>query len=482
MRNELKFISFYLLLIFIFTFIIGCADKTDNNLITADTIESIAETAPELSDNLPESDFEGYKFRMLIRDNDVYVDDMFSETETGDLMEDAIFNRNLKIGERFNISYQVIRSSNYNYETDGITSILAGSDDYDIIMPHARASFAYAQEKLLLEWSTELEYVDLEQLWWAQDAKKSFSINNKLYCMVGDISFQNLAATTCILFNKQLFNDYVIEYPYNSVLAGTWTFDIFSEIVKSGYADLNGDGNSTIEADQFGYVTSWWGGPIQVLYCANERIADKDEDDIPYISLYNDRTAEIYQRFFDLFKTGTCFLEKTDGGPLINDSFKAGHALFIEAGFGSIISFRDMDIDFGVIPWPKYDESIDKYYGKVDASCSLFIVPIVAADPTRTSIILEALAFEGYMSVIPTYYDVALTAKYTRDDESAEMLDIIKSSKIYDLGYYCNAVGDLSSTGYNLSKMPSPDFASFYAKNEKPAKKALEKLVKAYLD
>ncbi|MHB1154470.1 MAG: hypothetical protein ACYC00_19355, partial [Eubacteriales bacterium] len=170
MRNELKFISFYLLLIFIFTFIIGCADKTDNNLITADTIESIAETAPELSDNLPESDFEGYKFRMLIRDNDVYVDDMFSETETGDLMEDAIFNRNLKIGERFNISYQVIRSSNYNYETDGITSILAGSDDYDIIMPHARASFAYAQEKLLLEWSTELEYVDLEQLWWAQDA------------------------------------------------------------------------------------------------------------------------------------------------------------------------------------------------------------------------------------------------------------------------------------------------------------------------
>jgi glucan phosphorylase len=84
--------------------------------------------------------------------------------------------------------------------------------------------------------------------------------------------------------------------------------------------------------------------------------------------------------------------------------------------------------------------------------------------------------------VIPTYYDVALTTKYARDDESADMLDIIKQGKIYDLGYYCNAVGELGSTGYNLSKMPSPDFASFYAKNEKAAIKALEKLVKAYLD
>lgn len=482
MKKKLSYYSFVLLCVSLVSSYIGCAGKADSDQNSTDTTADIVETQPALSDNLPESDFYGYEFRMLIRDNDIYVNDMYSEIETGDLMEDAIFNRNFKVGERFNISYKVIRSSNNNYETDGMTSIYAGSDDYDIILPHARAAFAYSQEKLLLEWTTELEYVDLEQSWWAQDAKQSFTINNKLYCMVGDISYQNLGATTCMLFNKQLFNNYVFEYPYDSVLAGTWTYDNFIGIVKSGYKDLDGNGNPSIEADQFGYLTSWWGGPMQVLYCANERIANKDADDIPYISLYNDRTAEIYQRFFDLFKTGTCFLEKTDGGPLVQKAFKEGRALFIEAGFGNIITFRDMDIDFGVIPWPKYEESMDKYYGKVDASCSLLIVPIVATDPTRTSIILEALAFEGYVSVIPTYYNVALTAKYTRDNESADMLDIIKQGKIYDLGYYCNAVGELSSTGYNLSKMATPDFASFYAKNERPAKKALEKMVKAYLD
>jgi ABC-type glycerol-3-phosphate transport system substrate-binding protein len=481
MKRETRLISFLLILLFISFTITGCADKTGSNETTTNA-GTDAETEFEISDNLPESDFEGYEFRMLIRDNDEYVDDMYSETETGDLMEDAIYYRNLKISERFNINYRVIRSSNNNYETDGVNSIIAGSDDYDIIMPHARAAFAYAQQQLLLEWTSDLEYVDLDMPWWAQDAKESFSINHKLYCMVGDISYKNLSAATCILFNKLLFDNYAIEYPYNSVISGTWTFDRFSEIVKSGYADLNGDGKTSIDADQFGYITSWWGGPIQVLYCANERIANKDTDDIPYISLYNDRTVEIYQRFFDLFKTGTCYLEQTDGGPLTNEAFKMGRALFIEAGFGNIVSFRDMDIDFGVIPWPKYDESIDKYYGKVDASCSLFVVPIVAGDPARTSVILEALACEGYKSVIPIYYNVALTTKYARDDESADMLDIIKQGKIYDLGYYCNAVGELSSTGYNLSKMPSPDFASFYAKNEKAAIKALEKLVKAYLD
>jgi hypothetical protein len=38
------------------------------------------------------------------------------------------------------------------------------------------------------------------------------------------------------------------------------------------------------------------------------------------------------------------------------------------------------------------------------------------------------------MYVTPAYYDVALSGKFTRDEESAEMLEIIRRHRVYDFG------------------------------------------------
>ena len=39
---------------------------------------------------------------------------------------------------------------------------------------------------------------------------------------------------------------------------------------------------------------------------------------------------------------------------------------------------------------------------------------------------------------VPAYYDVALTGKHIRDEDSAEMLDIILDGRVFDLGYIYN--------------------------------------------
>lgn len=92
--------------------------------------------------------------------------------------------------------------------------------------------------------------------------------------------------------------------------------------------------------------------------------------------------------------------------------------MMIDGSFTDVSYLRDMKDDFGIVPWPKYDESSDGYAANVDAGTDLFVVPITTADAERTSIILEALCAEGYRSVIPAYYEVALQKKYTRDDIS----------------------------------------------------------------
>ena len=99
------------------------------------------------------------------------------------------------------------------------------------------------------------------------------------------------------------------------------------------------------------------------------------------------------------------------------------------------------------------------------------IIPITVSDIERTGAITEALCAYGSKLVIPAYYDRALKTKYSRDDDSEEMMDIIKDSIIYDLGYVSG--GRFQSVGRDLFHS-NADFASFYAENEGNAFKNLE--------
>lgn len=60
------------------------------------------------------------------------------------------------------------------------------------------------------------------------------------------------------------------------------------------------------------------------------------------------------------------------------------------------------------------------------------VIPKSAPDTERTGLILEALAAESRYTVIPAYYDIAF--KDSGEEESVDMLDIIFSSRVYDLG------------------------------------------------
>ena len=62
-----------------------------------------------------------------------------------------------------------------------------------------------------------------------------------------------------------------------------------------------------------------------------------------------------------------------------------------------------------------------------------------------------------------------------RDEESAEMLDIILKSTVYDLAHMYDW-GTLAS-GIQTNIIAQKEFASFYAKREKHANKALEKTI-----
>lgn len=456
---------------------------TENEPITETSADTTTtETTAALSDDLPERDFEGYTFRMFIRNLDQYIDEMYIEETTGDIMDDAIYERNTKIAERFNINYEINLAADV-MGTDATNTIMAGDDAYDILVCHARQTFDYAHKGLLLEWNTELPYIDLDKPWWNQDARENLSICHKLYTCAGDICYLNLGAANAMFYNKQLMNELGIGNIYETVLNGDWTFDKFSEYVLMGSRDLNGDTLIDIENDRFGYVTGHWIGPMQVLYTGGQRILTKNDDDELVLSLNTERTIDIYDAFFTLIDSDPCYIQLDENMEPIYNSFSENRALFVDMNIKDVEKLRDMNADFGIIPWPKFDESEDKYYTNVDADCSLIGVPITNSDPERTSIIIEALAAEGYQSVIPQYYEVALQTKYARDDESVQMIDLIRAGQVFDVGYYYSHnefISEFNSIGRNLAHEEGHNFSSYYAANEAKALAKIAELNELY--
>ena len=160
-----------------------------------------------------------------------------------------------------------------------------------------------------------------------------------------------------------------------------------------------------------------------------------------------------------------------------SDIFRDGRAMFADKSLGDAKHLRDMTSEFGILPYPKFDES-DSYASLIGGGSSLMVMPITVEDYNKTGKIIEALCAIGSRDVIPAFYDVSLKTKFSRDAESEEMIDIIKDTLVYDLGYLSG--GALQSTGYDLAHRTNPDFAAYYAAFESKALSDLKNFLSTY--
>ena len=430
----------------------------------------------EYISKLDVQDFDGYNFRILTRQN--MLKNQYVEEETGDIINDAVYRRNETVKSLYNIEITATESTGSDSSAVALNGILAGDDQYDLIFPHSRVAFSYAVQNSCVNFN-DVESIHLDNPWWAKDIIDSANVNGHLYVLDGDISTHRLAQAATMFFNKTLFDELGLEYPYQMVLDNEWTFDAFAKLVKKGSKDLNGDGILHQDVDRFGYYTRDWQAPISILYTAGQRIYNKDARGIPQLTLNTSKTVDVFSKFFDLAESDEVFLALGGRNDVKQGTnpFQEGRALFMDTGLGSAQSLRSMNDDFGIIPLPKFT-SEDNYASIVNGYASLMIMPVTVEDIERTGAITEALCAIGSRDVIPAFYDVSLKTKFSRDAESEAMIDIIKDSIIYDLGYV--AGGTFESAGYTLAHSTSRDFSSYYAANESAALVKLADFNRAY--
>ena len=113
--------------------------------------------------------------------------------------------------------------------------------------------------------------------------------------------------------------------------------------------------------------------------------------------------------------------------------FAEGRALFEAQILGNAAALRSVEFDFGIVPYPKYNEQQANYRTTAWDAYNLFCIPRTA-DLDYVGAVTEHLAARAYQYVLPAFYDKALLSKYARDEDSAEMIALIRESSTYNFG------------------------------------------------
>ena len=113
-----------------------------------------------------------------------------------------------------------------------------------------------------------------------------------------------------------------------------------------------------------------------------------------------------------------------------HEQFASGKALFYVFQLSYLEKFKDMKDTYGIVPFPRGDESKD-YTGLMNWNTSLMGIPstVSKADREAVGYVYEALAY--YSKNDNKNRTEELIGRYVRDDESVKMLDVISSTGIH---------------------------------------------------
>jgi len=422
-RTLLNFIGFLALSLTIFG-LISCSDPAganENNKPSEQTTpDGLLSDAAELPTAIPEPeyDFNGYKFRVLVN-GDGFADyrsrEFFAPEETGDVINDAVYKRNIVAEEKYNFVLEILGVEDTSWsnpaQNTASKSIKSGDDAYDMVMPFMTMDGAsnLAQQNLLMDLNA-LPGLQLENPWWDQRANEHLSIGGKLFFTTGDISIVlNSYCTFGVLFNKSMIRDNGLENPYEIVKNGDWTIDKMYELSKTITRDLNGDGILNHE-DQWG-VLSELNAANGMFFSSGEHIVSKDLNGYPELSMYNPRSVSVIDKVFDFLQDGSTVIfantMKVDSvWEYAVKIMSEGRALFRTCALVGVEELRAAELDFGILPYPKYDKSQAEYNNLVSTICVPGVcVPATVQNPQTVGAITEILARGAADTIVNAYYE-----------------------------------------------------------------------------
>lgn len=390
---------------------------------------------------------EDFDFLSVTTTWDFYTDITKAEIE-GEVLSDAIYNRNRLVEEKFNVNLKETGVLITDMTAYLKKTILSGEDIYEAAYCPGVGSNSNIGSLVMQNMFHNLKDIpelQLDQYWWNQNINKDALIGNSdaLYFTSCDVNIMNLQGAWCVYFNENMFTDLGLELPYAKVKSGKWTLDEFYSYAKAG-ARLNGDAsfpNSAAKWNPEGAsiygVTSYEYGIGALVFAAGEKYIVKDEQKMPRLAIENERFFNVCDKIISITKTEGEYQNANDyaSGFHFEMIFRDERAMMLIGELKAADVFRAMQSVYGIVPLPKYDGAQESYHTIVHSTSPLLVIPTSSgADLSRTGAILDALAYVSHKDVTPVFYDITLSLKRLQNSDSIEMLKIIRDSVSVELG------------------------------------------------
>ena len=420
-------------------------------------VQDAKKTAEEEDPQIEAIDYDGYEFTFICQpykeDNAYTTKYMVSDQISGDLILDAVYRRNSMLGEKYNITFYQANST--DLITDVRKQVMAGQTEFDVIVASCGRLATLAREGLLLD-LLSVDRFDMTKSYWDKNAAEQLKIGDKLYFTNCDFNTQEIGFV--VYFNKQLIEDYDLTSPYEYIENNEWTLDNWAKLVKSVSKDYDGDGKMT-ELDQYGTLAENH-NPRMFLYGCGVRATTNTAEGYPEFTLFKDKqkTTTAYDKLKAVFSDSQIAWnindmpsDDTHGYP---DKWDYARSLFCQdlylfhyEGTNIIHQFADMESEFGIVPFPKYDANQKEFYSLYPYNCAMVAIPSTKTGVAleMTANIFEDLNYTSSYMLKPQWYEVLLKRRSTRDEESEQYLEVIKTHRVYDIGLYFDFGGLRSS-------------------------------------
>lgn len=453
-----RLITLCLCLCMILPLVVGCGDngKNDQTTTAASTTSAAqgevttdpAETTAgyDVKDNLPGNlDFGGRTISIVSRGRSWCADEVSVESLTGDLINDAIYNRNMAVQDRLNVVIaNQLTSGTDNYEiTEMIRKqVQSGSNEYDLFANSVYSTIMYTADNLFQDMAN-LTYLDLSMPYWSQGFNEAASIGGAQYFVSGPICLAIYRFVFATFFNKAMFDENKIPYLYDVVDKGEWTLEYQRQISSNIYNDLNGNGDKDA-ADRYGFVTNHDMIGVDAYWSSCKLdILTKDADNYLVFNVNNEKLSNAVDKINQLIwdNEGAFRVEHASSDSeqeTIANMFAQDQAAMVTLRLIAVegADMRDMKSAYGIVPMPKLDADQDGYGSYAHDTMTAYGIPLTTVDENLDQVgaFLEAMAAESYRTVMPAYYEVALKTKYVSDEESVRMLDMVMDNFYVDPG------------------------------------------------
>ena len=385
---------------------------------------------------LPDKKYDGYAIRSLtIQDSKYIVLDI--DSAEANKASYAQYTAIEKIKNRFGFDV----TENYvaswpDCSTELRTYVDVQDDEYDLNLLIHREGFNLGIQGYLADYG-DLPYCQTDRPWYATEFNDAHTVAGYTFFNYSYACVATYSGAMGVVFNKNMLNDLKLDNPYQLVADNGWTIEKMFEMAAAAKQDLNNDGVIR-EGDKAGicgegdmtYPTIWIGAGLKTI--------EKDEQGTPVFTAPND------EKLFDIL---TLCVENLNKEVLFDVTvynkdtqretalsvFSNGDALFRFSSMGGIAQLDEMKDDFGMVPSPKKDETQKQYLSRV-CDAWTFMVPSTCTRLEETSVFLEPYAVESLNYVVDAYYREILKNRYSQDEETKDMLDIIRETATLDLG------------------------------------------------